>query len=147
VQGVELEDLDAGVEVAGGFGTRGGAPFRGKRVCSCGSRGDGCGKGRSAGGCKVGFKAGLVYFLRAGVRKEEGCAVVGLLVSLFACLKSQDMRNQLNLQVDDNVGIDISFDTLIAILHNFFPDLSIPNFGDQRSELACSKRLFSFCRI
>jgi hypothetical protein len=71
VQRVELEDLDAGVEVAGGFGTRGGAPFGGKRVGGCGRGGDGCGEGRGAGRCEVGFQAGLVYFLGAGVREEE----------------------------------------------------------------------------
>ena len=55
MQRVELEDLDAGVEVAGGFGARGGPPFGGKWVGGCGGGGDGCGEGWGAGCCEVGF--------------------------------------------------------------------------------------------
>jgi len=36
-----------------------------------------------------------------------------------------------NTQIYDDVSVDVAFDASIAVLHDFFPDRSLADLGDQ----------------
>lgn len=123
MQSVELEDLDPCVEVAwcvcadaaGGTG----AADIGFRETACEVE-----IGSACGG-EVSFEALLVEDLGAGVGKEECCSGWGLACDMGGWEMEGDE------QVNDDVGVNVTFDSAVSILDYLFPDDAITDFGDE----------------
>jgi hypothetical protein len=78
--------------------------------------------------------------LCAGVSEEEGSSVGGL--ACDSCLTDGG-----NEQVDNDVGVNVAFDSAVAILYYFFPYDTLADFGDEVAPFLGSEGGLAFLAI
>lgn len=52
-----------------------------------------------------------------------------------------------NEQVDDDVGVDVAFDSAVSILDYFFPDDAVTDFGDEVAPFLGAEGGFTFFAV
>lgn len=52
-----------------------------------------------------------------------------------------------NEQVDNDVGINVAFDSAVTILYHFFPDDAVTDLGDEVAPFLCSEGRLAFLAV
>ncbi|KAJ6446453.1 60S ribosomal protein L37A [Purpureocillium lavendulum] len=128
VQRVELEDLDAGVEVTGRVGA---ARAGGGGAVPVAVAGAGAWRGRRRGRRQLGGEVEVGRVGRGEVRLEPA-----LVQGLVAGVRQQQRGSEL---VDDDVRVDVALDAVVSVADDLLPDLAVADLGAQGTPLLVAK--------